>query len=66
MITKQIERFLKLQFANCKFTLQEMSTYPTKREKEHHRTKSAGWEGDMLVPMRVNLTTNIPKKELMV
>jgi len=29
----------------CTYTLQGTNPYPTKREKEHHRLKSAGWYG---------------------
>ena len=32
-----------------------MDTYPTKREKEHHRLKMPFW-GDMLVSWRVKMT----------
>ena len=37
-------RYNMLQPTNL-ITLQETITYPTKREKENHRLKSADWDG---------------------
>ena len=54
-----IDVYIDFHFVLCIYRpSREQHTYPTKREKEHHRLKSA-LLGDMSVPARVSINIYI-------